>query len=48
MDGEWAEEELQICREAVSYFEELFTVERGVTSPKILNITPKIVTDQEK
>ena len=46
-NGDWVDSEAQICNEAVSFFEELFTAESCPLSYELLNVIPNLTTDQD-
>nr|XP_027061902.1 uncharacterized protein LOC113688298 [Coffea arabica] len=46
-NGEWVDDEANICAKAVSFFQDLFTEEGGRPSSDMLEIIPKIIIDQD-
>ncbi|XP_071905984.1 uncharacterized protein [Coffea arabica] len=46
-NGEWVESEELISREAISFFQGLFTAELGYASYEFLDNIPKLVTDRD-
>ena len=46
-NGEWVDDEASICTEAVSFFQELFTEEVGITSNDMLEVIPRVITDHD-
>ncbi|XP_027062868.1 uncharacterized protein [Coffea arabica] len=45
--GEWLEAEVEIAKEVVSYFQELFSTNSGPLHSQVLDVIPKQLTDQD-